>query len=669
MPMPALSDAPLSPAARAYSVITIKAVDDEQRQIEGIASTPSVDRQGDIVRPMGARFTVPMPLLWQHRHDQPVGQVEFLKAAKDGISFRAKLPKIDEAGKLKERVDEAWQSVKHGLVRGVSIGFLPTEYDLLDDGSGLDYKTWDFIELSLVTIPANAEATIQVIKSTDAELLAASGPPQPSISKSGVSDKSKSTVSMMRAKPMATQPLADQVAGFEATRAAKAAKMLELMEGSGERGETLDSAEQQQFDELNDEVKAIDAQLDRIRTLERLQATNAKAVEGKTPEAGSAARVPNGAHQHVTSMRRNLPPGIAFARFVRASVISRGNPQIALSVAEANWPDMDDLHMVLRTAVAAGSTQSATWAGNLVQYQDMSNEFVEFLRPMTVIGRIPGLRNVPFNVRIPRQTAGASAYWVGEGMPKPLTSLAFDTITMRWTKVANIAVLTDEVARFSSPSVDALVRDDLAAAIVQEMDLAFLDPTNAGTTDVKPAAITNGAVSSVSAGTTADDVRTDIQTLFNRFITAGISTGGLVFIANETTATSLELMFNTLGQREFPGVTSTGGVLSGRPLVTSQIIPAAGSPLVSNLIALRPQDILLADDGQVSVDASREASLQMDNAPTMASAGGSPPAPTATSTVSMFQTNSVAIRAERFINWAKARSTAVSYISGVRYSV
>ena len=33
------------------------------------------------------------------------------------------LRKIDEEGPVKSRVDEAWQELKHGLVRGVSIGW------------------------------------------------------------------------------------------------------------------------------------------------------------------------------------------------------------------------------------------------------------------------------------------------------------------------------------------------------------------------------------------------------------------------------------------------------------------------------------------------------------------------------------------------------------------
>lgn len=161
---------------RAYAILDIKAVNDDQRIIEGIASTPSPDRMDDIVEPMGAEYSVPMPFLWQHYHDEPVGQVEFAKPTKSGIPFRARLVHPDEVESetLKERLKLAWDSVKQNLVRAVSIGFRPLEYNRMENG-GLRFVRWEWLELSLVTIPANAEAVITTIKSIDAEARRAAG--------------------------------------------------------------------------------------------------------------------------------------------------------------------------------------------------------------------------------------------------------------------------------------------------------------------------------------------------------------------------------------------------------------------------------------------------------------------------------------------------------------
>lgn len=152
---------------RAYSVLEIKSVDGDDRVITGIATTPETDRMGDIVDPMGAKFARSIPLLWQHQHDKPVGSAEFGKATKSGIPFTASIAKIADAGPLKDLVDMAWQAVTSKLVRGVSIGFRALEYSFMDAG-GIRYSETEIYELSLVTIPANASATIQTVKAYDA---------------------------------------------------------------------------------------------------------------------------------------------------------------------------------------------------------------------------------------------------------------------------------------------------------------------------------------------------------------------------------------------------------------------------------------------------------------------------------------------------------------------
>jgi phage head maturation protease len=82
-----------------------------------------------VVEPIGATFADSIPLLLHHDSRLPVGTVKLNKATKAGITFEAQLPDISEPGTLKDRIEEAWASVKAGLIRGVSIGFRA-----LDDG-------------------------------------------------------------------------------------------------------------------------------------------------------------------------------------------------------------------------------------------------------------------------------------------------------------------------------------------------------------------------------------------------------------------------------------------------------------------------------------------------------------------------------------------------------
>jgi len=163
---------------RAYSILNVKGQteDDGFVYVEGIASTPTTDRQGDSVDPMGAKFAAPMPLLWQHDAQKPVGHMTFAQPTKTGIPFKAQIPKVTEPGTLKDRVDEAIQSLKYGLVSAVSIGFRIMEdgYEVMK-GGGYRINSWEWMELSLVTIPANSEALISQVKALDSITLAALG--------------------------------------------------------------------------------------------------------------------------------------------------------------------------------------------------------------------------------------------------------------------------------------------------------------------------------------------------------------------------------------------------------------------------------------------------------------------------------------------------------------
>lgn len=167
---------------KAYSLLNIKSYDVEQRIIKGIATTPSPDRVDDIVEPQGAEFALPIPFLWQHAHSLPIGQVTEANVSEEGIEVTVQIANIEEEGDLKRRIDEAWQSIKSGLVRGLSIGFRGLEVEEIPRSWGLRFKKWEWFELSAVTIAANAEASITEIKSMaesfDAERKSALGNPK-----------------------------------------------------------------------------------------------------------------------------------------------------------------------------------------------------------------------------------------------------------------------------------------------------------------------------------------------------------------------------------------------------------------------------------------------------------------------------------------------------------
>ena len=155
----------------------------------------------------------------------------------------------------------------------------------------------------------------------------------------------------------------------------------------------------------------------------------------------------------------------------------------------------------------------------------MASEMIEYLWHRTILGRIQGLRKVPFNIKVPRQTSRLPAsVWVGEAAPKPLSAFALDTVTLGYYKIAGIVALTDEIVKFSSPAAEAMVRDELANAIVTLMDHDFIDPEKAAVAGISPASITNGVTPTTATGTAYSNFAADLGTTLAKFDTARIDT-------------------------------------------------------------------------------------------------------------------------------------------------
>jgi HK97 family phage major capsid protein len=594
----------------ATATLEIKAVNDETRIIEGIASTPTPDTRGDIIEPTGAQFTLPIPLLWQHDQTQPIGEVFDATVTAAGIRIKARIATIDAPGPLKDRLDEAYQTLKARLVRGLSIGWQPLETLPIKGSFGVRAVRWAWRELSAVTLPQNLETQILAVKGT----------------------------------PM--QTTSERITMLENSRAAKVARLVALQTKAADAGETIDGGEDApEYDGLELDVKKIDGDLTRLRTLETMNQQNAVPVV--TTTAPRLTVTPTTPTYSPVRIKSNVVPATGFVRFCQALAANQGNWMQAGEYAK-RWKDSTpEVELLIKAAVAAGTTTDTVWAGPLAPYKPLMDEFIEFLRPATIVGKIPKLRTVPFLVSVPSQTGGVSASWVGENAPKPVGALQFGTVTLALTKCAIIVVITDELAKNSTPSAEAVIRTDMINAIAFLVDTEFTLPARAPVANVSPGSVTNGVTPITSAGTTPSNGRTDIAAMISAMVAAGLSATDAVLIMSESNAAALSVALNPLGQPLFPALTVGGGTALGVQVITSQAV-------ASNVILVHAPSVLFADEGGVSIDVSREASLQMDSAPMN-------PADATVVFKSLWQMNCVGLRAERTINWKKVRAGCVQY--------
>jgi len=244
---------------------------------------------------------------------------------------------------------------------------------------------------------------------------------------------------------------------------------------------------------------------------------------------------------------------------------------------------------------------------------------------------------------------------VAEAAPKPVTSLTFTNVTLRWAKAAAIVGITQELARFSQPDAEAVVQRSMVQTLTRFFDSQFIS-TNAEVSNVSPAGILVG-ISAVSAtGTAASNFRTDFNNMMNNFTANNVPLDNIVLLMSSTQALALSLMVTDLGVPLFPTITRGGGSILGFPVIVSEAVG-------TKIIALNAPEIFFAEDPGVQVDISREASIEMSTTPIL----GDTSAITGAVYKSAFQNNLIFIRFEQYMTWKYGRASAVEYITGNAY--
>lgn len=477
---------------------------------------------------------------------------------------------------------------------------------------------------------------------------------------------------------MAGKTVAEHLAGVKAARESAQERMNAVVQKSVDEGRSMNEAEQGEFDTIEKEVETLDADIVRYTKAVSAQAESARPV-GDQADANANAKATGSGRPFVPAEVKTvekLEPGIGFARYAMLLGNTKGDHAKAFRLAEAHYPNCEaivktlkaqaegaDLAQIMRTktTIPAGTTTDSTWAAPLVYAQTFSGDFIEYLRPRTLIGQAQ-FEPVPFNVRIAGQTSGGTSGWVGQGKSKPVTKFDFNALTTGYTKVAAISVLTKELMRLSDPSAEMLVRNSLADAVIARIDSDLFDPDVVAVANVNPAGLLNGIVPVAGpGGTDPDDIRCALLRLWAPWDSTNIGSRP-AYYTTPAVARYLAFMRDALGNPAFPGVTPQGGSLDGIPLRVSQYLANNGGSGGAPFILVDEAEVYLADDGSVTLDASEHATIEMTDAPVGSSSASvtSNGAPF----VNMFQTNSVALRAERWIWWGLRRSGAINWIDG-----
>jgi hypothetical protein len=345
-------------------------------------------------------------------------------------------------------------------------------------------------------------------------------------------------------------------------------------------------------------------------------------------------------------------------RIFNCLVLAKGDPAAAAQIASnrRDWADSTQIHQIFMGAVGGQSTSTDSGLVGVRQ-----NSLLEFIRPLTITGRLQGMKVTAFDAALTAMSGGTAAAWVGEGLPVPLSKPTFARLAtpLGRLKLMAMAVEAEELVKISDPDAELTVGHNFVGACVAAADSSFIDPASAAVAKARPASVTYGSPAFASGGSTALLIDVDLGKLIESLLAHGSTLEWASWVIHPVTAAFLARLRNANGDYAYPDVTVLGGTLMGLPVITSASVPHGGSPSIGSICLVDAARIWIAEDPAIEIGISKTASLQMLDNPTNDSV-----TPTATSMVSMFQTGSIALRGLRTINWQIADAGFAAVLNG-----
>jgi len=331
------------------------------------------------------------------------------------------------------------------------------------------------------------------------------------------------------------------------------------------------------------------------------------------------------------------PKGTDLSRYIRALVLADGDMLAASAIAD-DWRGSPAVAWAFRSAVTAVDMTDAA----VLKKSGIATELLEAVRANSIVGKLQDkMRHVPFLTTVSRESTGAAAAWVGEAAAIPVQRLTYSSnVVFEPLKIATIVPITQELARQSTPSAEKEIRRSMVRGIAKTIDTSFLTPT-AAVSGVQPAGVTNGISPITSTGSTDAQIEADLKSMLD----ALGSSVAPYWIAKPKTMAKLSWLFGAQGYG-FPNI-------MGFPFIASENSPA-------QITLLDADAILLADEGATELSASRNATLEMDDMPAQ---GETSPISAISSLKSLFQNDLVAVRAIRWLNFARGADDAVTYMT------
>lgn len=632
----------------------------ERDGLDFVLSDDTLDRYGDVIDAKGwdlRNFKKNPIALFGHSGSFPIGNWTNVRVEGNKLVATLKLA----AKGTSDRIDELINLVEQGILRAVSVGFRPLESEPIDPKKpygGQRYTKQELLETSLVSVPANpsALALAKSLNVSDETLVLAFGEhadvKRRDLTATGENadttsaDLTRSRAdrqTQAKATKMTTKTLSQRVeearSAFEAARDAYNAHV------------AVDEYDLEQATTFKSEMDSRKERLDSLVEAEKALGTQAADNAAVNKALPAAARRPLGMGQ------KEISGTDLVVRSAVVHTLAKLTGKSVDDVLEQRYPGHEATAIVTKADATVATTTTSGWASELIN--TATGDFINTLKPDSVFPDLLAMgTGLTFNnaqgaIKLPSRTSATSVNgdFVLEGDPIPVRRLTTTSVTLTPRKMGVISTFTKELAKYSTPAIEGLIRSEIISDTAVTLDSKLLDATAGSTT--RPAGLLNG-VSAAASGFGGGDYAAflaDIKAVMAPFDTANAGRR-MALIMHPAQARSLFLM---------PGPDGTFGWADR---FTKQFTVLTSTSATSGrLIAVDAADFAGAYGG-MEFDVSEQATLHMSDAPAeLVTAGGTVADPTR----SLFQTASIAVRMLLDVTWAMRRSGMVQWIDGVTW--
>lgn len=397
-----------------------------------------------------ARLNDGAPLLFNHNMDDVIGVVESARIGEDKRGY-AKVRFAKTA-----RADEVLSMVEDDVLRNVSFMYRIYEYEQKPKSEEMRVTDWEPLEVSIVTVPADASVGIGrafEAEEIEARNIAASQPAAPAAETRSIS----MTTDVKDAPAGAAAEPKFSAAEYELARC----RAIEYFC----KANKIDDRSRAQWIASGTSVEDVGEEILKI-VEERAKAQGPATAIGLTP-----------AETQQFSLWRALQ-AITSGDWSKAGFELEASRAVADKIQRA--PQKNSFFIPMEVQRRQYAKRDATVAGTgayLVATDNLGGSFVEMLRNESVVRQMGArvLSGLVGNVTIPKQTAGATAYWLAsESTQITEGNQTFGQLAMSPKTVGAYTEISRLLRLQSSPDAEGLIATDLAQQVAIAGDLAAL---------------------------------------------------------------------------------------------------------------------------------------------------------------------------------------------------